>query len=210
MFQNKCEKAVRMPVASLEWAAKHNSNKRRLGTRLDVCNLPVKNYMRGFTLIEILVVAAIITIAAMIAIPMMSSASGMQIRSAANMLAADLEYAKSMAISRQRNYSVLFNTTAESYQIFEEQSGTLVAIAHPVKKGFDYVIDFRNDSRVNRVDISSVDFNSEATITFDTLGSPYSGTGVANPLNSGTISLQAGNFSITVNVEPVTGFISIE
>ena len=63
----------------------------------------------GFTLVEILIVVSILAIAAMIAIPMMSSAGSMQIRSAANMIAADLEYAKSMAISRQKIYTVVFD-----------------------------------------------------------------------------------------------------
>ena len=50
----------------------------------------------GFTLIEVIIVMVIISIVALTALPMMSSASSVQIRSAASMIAADLEYAKSM------------------------------------------------------------------------------------------------------------------
>ena len=166
----------------------------------------------GFTLVELLIVIAIIMIAALTAIPMMSSAASVQIRSAANMIAADLEYAKSMAISRGQNYSVVFDTTAESYQIFEDQSGTLVLIKHPVKKGFYYEINFSTDGRLNKVDIVEVDFDpgSDNTITFDYFGSPYSGPGISSPLNSGVISLQAGETTTTVTVEAVTGYISIQ
>jgi hypothetical protein len=46
-------------------------------------------------------------------------------------------------------------------------------------------------------------------ITFDYLGSPYSGSGTSNPLNSGTISIRARDFTETISIEPVTGFISI-
>jgi len=151
-------------------------------------------------MIEIIIVVVIIAIAAMMAIPMMTSAAGMQIRSAANMIAADLEYAKSMAISRGQNFSVVFDATAESYQIFEDQSGTLVPIGHPVKKGFPYVVDFRSDKRLDKVDIADVDFNTTNKITFDCLGSPY---------NGGVIKLQAGDTKVRIDVEPVTGFISI-
>jgi len=59
----------------------------------------LRDISRGFTLVELLIVIVIITIAALTAIPMMSSAASVQIRSAANMLTADLEYTKSMAIS---------------------------------------------------------------------------------------------------------------
>ncbi|MFA5239932.1 MAG: GspH/FimT family pseudopilin [Phycisphaerae bacterium] len=159
----------------------------------------------GFTLAEVLLVVLIIAIAAMIAVPMIGSSADMQIRSAANMIAADLEYAKSMAIGRQKNYSVVFNPAGGYYEVHDPNG----IIEHPVKKGFDYKVDFSSNSRLNNVVIDSADFDSSNTITFDYLGSPYSGSGISNPLNGGTISIRAGNFTMNINVEPVTGFISI-
>ena len=157
----------------------------------------------GFTVIEILIVVVIIGIAAMVVIPLAGSAASMQIRSAANMIAADLEYAKSMAISRGQNFSVLFDKTTETYQI-KDQAGQV--ISHPVKKGFDYIVDLRA-TRLNKVDIANVDFDSTSEVKFDYFGSPYNGSG--NPLNNGVITLQAEGATATVTVEPVTGFISI-
>ena len=158
----------------------------------------------GFTLLEILIVVVIIAIAALTVVPMMSSAGSLQIRSAANMIAADLEYAKSMAISRGQDYSVVFNAATESYQI-EDLSKPVGdperIIDHPVKKGFDYIIDFQNDSRLDKVDITSVSFTN-STVIFNCLGSPDN--------NGGTINLWAGGTTATVRVEPVTGYISIE
>jgi prepilin-type N-terminal cleavage/methylation domain-containing protein len=162
----------------------------------------------GFTLIEILLVVVIIAIAATIAIPMIGSTSGMQIQSAANMIAADLEYAKSMAISRQKNYSVVFNPAGDYYEVHDSNG---IIIKNPVTK-LDYKVDFRNDSRLNKVVIENATFDPSSdppTITFDYLGSPYSGSGTSNPLNSGTISIKAGDFTMTISVEPVTGFLSI-
>lgn len=161
----------------------------------------------GFTLIEILLVVVIIAIAAMIAVPMMGSMDSVQIRSAANMIAADLEYAKSMAISRQENYSVVFNPAGDCYEVHDHNG---IIIKHPVTK-LDYKVDFSSDSRLDKVVIDDADFDPDSsnTITFDYLGSPYSGSGTSNPLNSGTISIKAGDFTMTVSVEPITGFISI-
>jgi Tfp pilus assembly protein FimT len=138
----------------------------------------------------------------------MSSGASMQISSAADMISSDLEYAKSMAISRGQTYSVVFDKTTESYRILNQDGLT---IAHPVKKGFNYIIDFRNDSRLDKVDILNVDIlpGSNNTITFDYLGSPYSGQGISGPLNKGEIVLQAGGITVTISVEPVTGFITI-
>lgn len=169
---------------------------------------PGRNRCCGFTLVEILLVVLIIAIAAVIAVPMISSMASVQIRSAANVIAADLEYAKSMAISRQENYSVFFNPAGGYYEI-RDANGTM--IKHPVKRGFDYKVTFSSDSRLDQVVIDDADFDpgSSSMITFDYLGSPYSGSG-ANPLNSGTISITAGDYTMTISVEPVTGFISIE
>ncbi len=155
----------------------------------------------GFTLVELMIVIVIIGIAAAMAIPMMSSAASFQIRAGANMVAADLEYAKSMAISRGQNYSVIFDVANDSYQI-EDQAGNL--LQHPFKKGVGdyYVVDFRNNSRVDRVDITEADFDGVAKITFDYLGSPSS--------NSGTVKLQADDAEKWITVEPVTGYISVE
>ena len=88
----------------------------------------------GFTMVEIIIVVVIIAIAALAAVPMMSSAASIQIRSAANMIAADLEYAKSMAISRGQNFSVEFDENTESYSIEDQDS---VVIQHPVTTEFE-------------------------------------------------------------------------
>jgi prepilin-type N-terminal cleavage/methylation domain-containing protein len=159
--------------------------------------------LRGFTLIEVMLVVVILAIAAMMAIPFAVSGASTQLKSAATIIASDLEYAKSMAISRGQNYSVVFNIGAESYQI-EDVNGV---IEHPVKKGFPYTVSFAADSRFDRVDISSAVFDAQSTVSFDYLGSPYNDGG--SPLNSGVITLSAAGATMTVNVEPVTGYITI-
>jgi prepilin-type N-terminal cleavage/methylation domain-containing protein len=160
----------------------------------------------GFTMIELLIVVAILAIAAAIVVPMASSAGSMQLRAAGNMVAADLEYAKSMSISRGQKYAVVFDKTNESYQVNDE-GGTM--ITHPITHGW-YTVSFRNDGRLSQVDIVDVSFDSKNTVSFDYLGSPYGGAGgSATPLNSGVITLRAGGITRTVNVAPVTGYISV-
>ena len=151
----------------------------------------------GFTLIELIAVIVIIIIAAMLAIPMFSSAAGMQVRAAADMIAADLEYAKSMAISRQKTYTVVFDEAAESYDIRDEGG----IISHPVTHG-DYLVNFGADSRVDRVNIVDADFGSSEQVSFTYLGSP-------DPDNGGTVTLSADTETMTVTVEAVTGYVSI-
>jgi len=151
-----------------------------------------------------MIVLLIMAVAAAIAVPMVSSAGSMQIRSAANMVAADLEYAKSLAIGTGQRHSVVFDADNEAYSI-TNASGTTVP--HPVKKGFDYVVNFAADGRLDQVDIVDVNFDGTGTVSFDYLGSSYNGAG--SGLSSGTVTLRASGVTRTVSVEPVTGFISI-
>ena len=162
----------------------------------------------GFTLIEVLIVVVIIGITAMMAVPMLTAAGSVQVRSAANMLAADLEYAKSMAISRGQRYSVSFDTADENYWLLDEDGDT---IEHPVRKGFSYSFDFDESDRLSDVVISSCAFEpgSRSVVTFDYLGCPYSGSDMSNALSSGYVRLRGGKVTLDVNIEPVTGYISI-
>jgi prepilin-type N-terminal cleavage/methylation domain-containing protein len=150
----------------------------------------------GFTLVELLVVIVILSIAALIAIPMLSSAGEIQVSSAADMIAADLEYAKSMAVSRQKTYKVIFDSANESYRI-EDGNGIIM---HPVNIGKIYELNFKTDNRVNQVKINSVDFGGASQVEFNYLGSPSSG---------GTVALIAGGKTIVINVEAATGYVSV-
>ena len=164
---------------------------------------------KGFTLIEILMVVVILGISAMVAIPMLGSGASMQMRSAANKIAADIEYAKSMAISRQQNYTVNFDMSNNSYQI-QDSSGTV--ISDPMKSSDDFDVDFDKVPSLSAVSISAIDFDGESSITFDYLGSPYAGSTSSTPLIDGSdgITISAGDMDFEIIVEPVTGYISIQ
>ncbi len=191
MYRNKKRRLIEMPGITYPQRGLFHSNiEEETGKKLPGSG-------NGFTLIEVIVVVVIISIVALAAVPMMSSASSVQIRSAASMIAADLEYAKSMAISRGQNYSVVFDQNADNYRL-EDQDGA--TIEHPVKKGFNYVVDFQNDDRLSKVDITCASFSGTPDVEFDSLGSPDSG---------GDVTLQAGGTTIIVTVEPITGYISI-
>ncbi len=159
---------------------------------------------RAFTLVEVLVVVALLIIAGVAAIPLISGAGSVSVQAAADMVAADLEYAKSMAVSRGQSYSVLFDIADETYSV-RDQSGTV--IGHPVKQGFDYVVDFANDSRFAGLDIGSVNFDSTTEVKFDYLGSPEAADGT-DLVNSGVVTLAHGAMTGTVSIEPVTGVIT--
>jgi prepilin-type N-terminal cleavage/methylation domain-containing protein len=162
--------------------------------------------LRGFTLVEIIVVVVLLAIVSLTAIPVLSSAADMQVRSAADKIAADLDYAKGLAITHQKTYTVVFAPSEEKYQV-QDSTGTI--LKHPLRNG-DFIEDFTKDRRVKKVNIVSTNLSGNA-VTFDYLGTPYAGTGTSSPLNAaGEITLQADSFTLVVKIEPVTGYVSIE
>jgi prepilin-type N-terminal cleavage/methylation domain-containing protein len=168
---------------------------------------PQQGCDRGFTIIELMIVLVILGIAAAIAVPMVSSAASMQLRSAVNMVAADLEYAKSMSISTGQYYSVEFNTAQNRYEV-QDPSGAV--IPHPVSKK-NYAVSFGDDGRLDQVTIQGVTSGAAALseVCFDYLGTPRSST-AAELTNPVVVTLQAGGATRTVTVKAVTGFISVD
>ena len=175
------------------------SNPRRV--RLEA-RLVSRHGRDGFTLLEIIVVVVILAIAAVMVVPMMSSGAATKVLAAAQRVAADLDYAKSMAITHGCVYRVAFISTKQ-YQL-EDQNGAVVA--HPVNAGTHYVVDLAGGA-MDGVEITSTSFDGTHEVRFDSLGSPYNGSG--NHLTSGVITLHGGDCQQTIRVKPMTGVITI-
>lgn len=147
---------------------------------------------KAFSIIELMIVVLILGIAGMVAIPMMSSAGSVRLDSAVDMVCSDLEYAKNMAIARQGTYRVVFDESTESYQV-QDSDGI---IEHPVNNG-NYVVQL---STLGDGLSLNTDF-TDNTVSFDPFGSPSGG---------GTVTIQSGSNSVTITVEAVTGYISVQ
>ncbi|NIA22089.1 MAG: hypothetical protein GWP05_09055, partial [Anaerolineaceae bacterium] len=78
---------------------------------------------------------------------------------------------------------------------------SLTALEHPGRPGQSYETNIQKELQLPNVVISSADFNDDPYVVFDTFGSPESG---------GSIVVAAGNVSLTVTVEPITGAVSVQ
>jgi Tfp pilus assembly protein FimT len=144
-----------------------------------------------------MIVVMIVGIISLIAIPIMNSAAGLQVKTASDMIASDLEYTQNLAITNGSTYSVVFDTAAESYKIIDSENNI---IKNPSKPGIDYIVNFTSDPRLNKVKLESA-FGSKSKVQFDNLGSPD---------NGGAVVIKAEGNTLIVNVQPVTGYVSIQ
>lgn len=82
----------------------------------------VRPHQRGFSVVEILIVVGLMTLLAGIVIPTFHSGTHSQLVSAADLLVAELDYARQLAVSNDTTYQFTFELPGNRF--FFEHSGT--------------------------------------------------------------------------------------
>jgi prepilin-type N-terminal cleavage/methylation domain-containing protein len=163
---------------------------------------PVRSH-DAFTLIELLIVILVLAIAAAIVIPSIGSASESQAIAAARVLQSDLEVTRSLAVTTQQPYSLVFSPDRQSYKVVVNYSGapyaSVVPVGHPVNRGQSFEVTFSGLNGMQSVVVTSANFGGQAYATFQPLG---------DPVSPGSVVLRSGNSEMTVAVEGLTGIIT--
>jgi prepilin-type N-terminal cleavage/methylation domain-containing protein len=189
----------------------------------------------GFTLVEILAVVVILGIASAIIIPQIGTRDDMRAKAAARTLIADLIYCQNLAISTGNPVFLRFDVADSSYRMITAPTSANTAtwgtpVSHPIRQTA-YITKFgpRSDAatdtgwgllpqdatvRIQSAVFNGIDtnFQNEFTVGFDAIGAPLVwcyDLNQQNDLNTGTIVVQAGQFTNTVTVSPATGEILV-
>lgn len=164
--------------------------------------IPGRRGSVGYTLVEVLIIVAILGIAAAIVVPQMLAAGTLGVQAAARIIIADILFAQNDAIAQQRTRKVVFDPANESYSLVDENDAVISA---RWKGGGDnnYIVDFTTDSRFQGVVIVSADFGGATpqTLEFDDLG---------GPLNGGTVEIEYQGERYRVTVASFTGRVTVE
>jgi prepilin-type N-terminal cleavage/methylation domain-containing protein len=158
----------------------------------------------GFTLVELVLVVLVLTIAAAIVIPSIGSAADSQASGAARVVACDLKSAQSLAQTTQQPHTILFSPDRQTYKVVRNYAGEdyadADAIPHPVRAGQLYEMVLRRQGGLGSVTVTDVDFDGDAYVTFDAEGTPSA---------AGTVTVGAGDILMTVTVQALTGVIEV-
>ena len=91
-------------------------------TPFETTGQPAKKmgFRTGFTLIELMVVIAIIATLSALSMVSFSSLTGNRLTLDARAIAADLCWMRQMAVAKHRNQIVVFDTSSESYTLYDD------------------------------------------------------------------------------------------
>jgi type II secretion system protein H len=146
----------------------------------------------GLTLLELVLVAAIIAVLAAIAVPRYGSASvRYQVDLAARRVAADLREAQMYAKTAGTSRTVVFSAGTDSYQ--------LVNVPAPDGAPGHYTVDL--SAQPYRAQLTSVDFNGDNLVVFSGWGLPDTG---------GTVVVTVGSEQRTIVLDGESGQASVQ
>ncbi|MFC1571385.1 Tfp pilus assembly protein FimT/FimU [Candidatus Margulisiibacteriota bacterium] len=163
---------------------------------------------RAFTLIELVMVIALLGILAVASFVAIGSFQSQHLNAAAERVAADLRYAKNLALTKTVWHGVIYNTGTEVYEIYQTDGTTDTLIKKPEDLNQDFSVDLDND--YDGVGISSADIDSGSKVEFDPYGVPFTDKNGNAITSVGIITLSGGGSSVTVRIAPETGRVYIQ
>jgi prepilin-type N-terminal cleavage/methylation domain-containing protein len=153
--------------------------------------MPIRRRQPAFSLLELVIVLAIMTILASMALPRFGSAAVRQrADAAARRVVGDLEFARHRASQTSASQKVDFDVGGNRYR--------LPGFRDPDRPSSDYEV--RLGEEPYNAAILSVDFASNTSLEFDGFGLPVGLGGTP-----GEVILQVGVESRTIKVDPDTG-----
>jgi Tfp pilus assembly protein FimT len=164
--------------------------------------------MKGYTLIELIIIMVVVSIMAAVCFVAIGSYQTQYLRAAAERIANDLRYAKNQALSSTNWTGVIFQLNpTNTYSGYTTDGATDTLMKSPQDPGRDFTVYVAVD--FPGVLVSGVNFDGGNKIEFNPLGVPYTDKTGSALVQSGSVTLSKGANTITVDVAPQTGRVSI-
>jgi len=164
---------------------------------------PRDGWKRAFTLIELLIVLVLLSIAFGLVLPMIGDSKELRLREAARMLAADLEFAQNESISHGDDPRLIkFDTTDHEYWI-AAASDPDTPITDSVRKE-PFLVSFGTGRAAGTagVTIQSISLDGDDELRFNAYGAPDQTT-------DATVTLACGPATMTVQVAAGSGEVTV-
>jgi type II secretory pathway pseudopilin PulG len=178
---------------------------------------------RSYTLIELIMVMAVLALAAALLVPNLVGHDSLTVQAAVRLLIADLSFAQTDALANQEYRRVVFYENGSGYCLIRIPDENWVTpldlddpsvdyVYDPLGNMGQYIVNFVEDDRFEGVSISSADIDGVALtdrpeITYDTLGGTVKPGGV--PGTGGNVVLSFGGESYRIDIASFTGKLTV-
>ena len=161
---------------------------------------------RAFTLVELVLMLAIVGILAWVAVPKLGTFHQIKLAAAARRVASDLRYAQSLAVDRRVRHGILFEPETGRYTVFALDPRA--AVEDPSRRGRPLGIDFHRAGEYQGIRIVSATFGATPGVTFDFFGVPRDTAGreLDDP---GRVILSYEGMTAAVDLAPGTGKVTL-
>lgn len=159
---------------------------------------------RAYTLLELLIVVAILGIASAMVIPQMGSTNVLRIQAAVRTIVADINFAQSDALARQQARAIVFDPANNKYTLVEVP-GNVINMVDDLM----YEVDFNNAVKFHSARIDSAAFDGDQVLIFDELGGPITVPGSTVPSAGGKVVVSGSGSVFDINVEAYTGRVTV-
>lgn len=186
--------------------------------------------VRGYTLLELLIVVAVLGIAGAMVIPAMAQTGVLRIQAAVRTLVSDITFMQADAMAFQSRRVLVFGRVArfdgatQTWQTAAGQGYTIYAPppgAATLDLQNDVMIDPSDargvrplsrdftDERYGGATVTNAAFNGGAQLIFDELGGPVRALTGDDPGTSGSVEVDGPNARFLVAVEAYTGRVTV-
>jgi prepilin-type N-terminal cleavage/methylation domain-containing protein len=176
---------------------------------------------RGYTLVELIIVIAILGLAGSLLIPYLVQGDTLSIQGAVRQVIADLTFAQSDALANQEMRRVYFYDDGSGYCIYRVADGEIASAFDPESVDYvndplapagefnAYIVKLTEDEGFENITIDGVALDgSNRFITFDELGGTLTTSSL--PGTGGTITLRSPNAAYQITVAGFTGKLTVQ
>lgn len=168
---------------------------------------------RAYTLVEVLVLIAILGVASAVVIPSVGSSGVLRAQAAVRAVVSDLSFAQSDAMAFQAGRAVYFDVDENRYVVCAVVNGSVDpetdALYDPHRRSGVMDLDL-DDGDYGGARIESVEIDGGTMIVFDEQGAPVAAPGSNSPSSGGRITIRGDGVRYFIDVDGFTGHITTD